>query len=75
MKPENHLKIEGELLKFIDNNFKKDEPFCPLATLSTLIGDLSWKNWPRFDERLHYRMLDVSAWKVVFNRKFNKSIC
>jgi oligoribonuclease len=28
--------------------------------------------WPRLDERLHYRMLDVSAWKVVFEGKYGK---
>jgi oligoribonuclease len=27
---------------------------------------------PRFDARLHYRMLDVSAWKVVFEGKYKK---
>jgi oligoribonuclease len=28
--------------------------------------------WPRLNERLHYRMLDVSAWKVVFDGKYKK---
>lgn len=28
--------------------------------------------WPTFSKRLHYRMLDVSAWKVVFEGKFGK---
>jgi oligoribonuclease len=27
--------------------------------------------WERLDKRLHYRMLDVSAWKVVFEHKFH----
>jgi oligoribonuclease len=27
--------------------------------------------WPKLDERLHYRMLDVSAWKVVMLGKYN----
>ena len=26
--------------------------------------------WPQVDQRLHYRMLDVSAWKVVMQAKF-----
>ncbi|MDO5480790.1 MAG: oligoribonuclease [Candidatus Saccharibacteria bacterium] len=33
------------------------------------------KEWPLVSERLHYRMLDVSAWKVVFqarNKFFTK---
>ena len=28
--------------------------------------------WPRLNARLHYRMLDVSAWKVVFEGRFKK---
>ena len=28
--------------------------------------------WPRLAARLHYRMLDVSAWKVVFDGKYKK---
>ena len=26
--------------------------------------------WLRLDERLHYRMLDVSAWKIIFDAKY-----
>ena len=28
--------------------------------------------WGRLNERLHYRMLDVTAWKVVFEGKYRK---
>jgi oligoribonuclease len=28
--------------------------------------------WPRLNDRLHYRMLDVTAWKVVFEGKYKK---
>ena len=28
--------------------------------------------WPKFSKRLHYRMLDVSAWKVVMEGKYEK---
>lgn len=28
--------------------------------------------WPRLSARLHYRLLDVSAWKVVFEGKYSK---
>ena len=30
--------------------------------------------WPKLDKRLHYRMLDVSAWKVVFDGKYNGAL-
>lgn len=28
--------------------------------------------WPKLDAKLHYRMLDVSAWKVVMMNKFDQ---
>lgn len=28
--------------------------------------------WPKLSSKLHYRMLDVSAWKVVFEAKYKK---
>jgi oligoribonuclease len=65
-------KIEDELLAFIDKHFK--------VGVHVLLGGNSihidrrfiLANWSRFDARLHYRMLDVSAWKVVFEGKFKK---
>lgn len=30
------------------------------------------QQWKQFDSLLHYRMLDVSAWKVVFEGKYKK---
>jgi oligoribonuclease len=32
------------------------------------------REWPRLNGRLHYRMLDVSAWKVVFENHFRSRI-
>lgn len=30
--------------------------------------------WPKLDERLHYRMLDVSAWKIIMENRFNINV-
>ena len=30
------------------------------------------REWPEVSRKLHYRMLDVSAWKVVFEGKYGK---
>ena len=30
------------------------------------------REWPNLGFLLHYRMLDVSAWKVVFDGKYGK---
>ncbi len=32
------------------------------------------QHWPNFEQLLHYRMLDVSAWKVYMMAKFNQEL-
>ena len=64
--------IENELLKFIDTHFDKGTPV--LLAGNSIHQDRRFiaNEWTRLDIRLHYRMLDVSAWKVVFEGKFKK---
>lgn len=64
--------VENELLEFIDEHFEADEPV--LLAGNSIHQDRKFieNEWSRLDKRLHYRMLDVSAWKVVFGGKFNK---
>ncbi|MDR0590965.1 MAG: oligoribonuclease [Candidatus Nomurabacteria bacterium] len=64
--------VERELIKFIDKYFDKTKPVY-------LAGNSVWNDrkfielqWPRLDKKLHHRMLDVSAWKLVFEQKFDK---
>lgn len=64
--------IEDELLLFIDTNFKTNMPILLGGNSIHMDRRFIFKNWPKFDARLHYRMLDVSAWKVVFDGKFKK---
>lgn len=64
--------IEGELIEFIDNNFKKGVPVLLAGNSVHIDRRFIVAKWPKFDERLHYRMLDVSAWKVVFEGKYKK---
>lgn len=65
-------KIEDELLGFIKKHFKSDTPVLIGGNSIHIDRRFIVAQWPRFDARLHYRMLDVSAWKVVFEGKFNK---
>lgn len=62
--------VEKKLLEFIDcwfgdevilagNSIHQDRKFID-------------REWPEVSKRLHYRMLDVSAWKVVFEGKWGK---
>lgn len=64
--------IENELLAFIDEHFEKDKPV--LLAGNSIHQDRRFivNEWHRLDARLHYRMLDVTAWKVVFEGKYRK---
>ena len=64
--------IENELLAFIDEHIGKGDKV--LLAGNSIHQDRRFiaSEWPRLDELLHYRMLDVSAWKVVFEGKYKK---
>lgn len=64
--------VEAELLGFIHEHIG-DEGKVLLAG-NSIHQDRRFiaNEWPALDARLHYRMLDVSAWKVVFEGKFKK---
>lgn len=65
-------KIEKELLKFIDEHF---DPKLPVLLAGNSIHQdrrFIVSEWPKLNARLHYRMLDVTAWKVVMEGKFHK---
>src|SRR5919202_1302457 len=64
--------IEEELLAFIDKNFEKDKAVLLGGNSIHMDRRFIVAQWQRLDARLHYRMLDVSAWKVVFEGKFKK---
>ena len=66
------IEIEDEILNLIDDNFKPDLPVLLGGNSIHMDRQFISAWWPRFDERLHYRMLDVSAWKVVFDGKYKK---
>ncbi len=64
--------VENELLDFIEEHFGDDERV--LLAGNSIHQDRKFieNEWTRLNERLHYRMLDVSAWKVVFEGKYRK---
>lgn len=68
--------VERELLAFIDKNFSVKEPVILAGNSIHQDRKFIDREWPEVAKRLHYRMLDVSAWKVVmegkFKRKFTK---
>jgi len=64
--------VENELLAFIDEHIGTEGKV--LLAGNSIHQDRRFiaNEWQRLDARLHYRMLDVSAWKVVFEGKFRK---
>ena len=62
--------VEKELLAFIDKNFGKT---IYLAG-NSIHQDRKFieREMPDLDKKLHYRMFDVSAWKIYFENALNK---
>lgn len=62
--------VEKQLLEFI-NKWFGDEV---ILAGNSIHQDRKFidREWPEVSKRLHYRMLDVSAWKVVFEGKWGK---
>ena len=62
--------VERELLVFLDQNFDKE---IYLAG-NSIHQDRKFieREMPELNKRLHYRMLDVSAWKIYFENALNK---
>jgi len=63
-------KIEDELLEFIDKNFKAGIPVVLAGNSIHIDRGFIIEKWPRFNARLHYRMVDVSSWKIIFENKY-----
>ena len=62
--------VEDMLLEFVDKNFGKEVYLAG----NSIHQDQKFieREWPRLQERLHYRMLDVSAWKIYFENALDK---
>lgn len=62
--------VEQELIALVDKHFTGDPAI--LAGNSIYNDRMFIKQWmPALDLKLHYRMLDVSAWKVFMMGRFN----
>jgi oligoribonuclease len=61
--------VEQELIQLIDKHF--DGELAILAGNSIYNDKLFIRRWmPALDLKLHYRLLDVSAWKIVMQGKY-----
>lgn len=64
--------VEDALIAFIDEHFVAEAPVLLAGNSVHMDRQFIDTYWPRLAARLHYRMLDVSAWKVVFEGKYGK---
>lgn len=64
--------VERELLKFVQEHFTEESKI--LLCGNSIHQDRKFidKEWPELAKKLHYRMLDVSAWKVYFEGALGK---
>lgn len=61
---------EDQILELVDRYFGEEV----ILAGNSIHQDRKFidREWPRLAARLHYRMLDVSAWKVVIEGKYGK---
>ncbi|QHN42356.1 oligoribonuclease [Candidatus Mycosynbacter amalyticus] len=69
---ENGRTVENELLEFVAEHFDTDKPVILAGNSIHQDRKFLDNEWPRLSEKLHYRMLDVTAWKVVMEGKYKK---
>lgn len=64
--------VENELLALLDEHFEPGIPVILAGNSIHMDRRFIENEWRRLNERLHYRMLDVTAWKIVFEGKYGK---
>ncbi len=71
-KPE--AQVESEVLALVDRHFGRDER--PVLCGNSISTDREFIRayWPKLAQRLHYRLLDVSSFKVVFKERYGVKV-
>lgn len=62
--------VVEQLVQLLDEHFAPDEKVILAGNSIHQDRRFIRQWWPELDQRLHYRMLDVSAWKVLMMGKF-----
>src|ERR1019366_1980883 len=60
---------EEELINFLSSHFGSEPAILAGNSIHTDRTFIK-QYFPKFDLKLHYRMVDVSSWKVIMNSKF-----
>ena len=64
--------VEQELLEFIKQHFSPKDPIYLAGNSIHQDRKFIEKEMPELNQKLHYRMLDVSAWKIYFENALHK---
>lgn len=64
--------VENELLDFIKQHFDVKSPIYLAGNSIHQDRKFIEREMSALDQKLHYRMLDVSAWKIYFENALNK---
>jgi oligoribonuclease len=63
--------VEDELIEFIAKHFDAKNPPCLAGNSISQDRLFIKKYFKNLESKLHYRMLDVSSWKIIFKEKYN----
>lgn len=61
--------VETELVELVEKHFGK-EPATLAGNSIHMDRTFIRHHWPRLEAKLHYRMLDVSSWKIIMSGKY-----
>ncbi|MDR2336712.1 MAG: oligoribonuclease [Candidatus Nomurabacteria bacterium] len=70
----NHKEVERQILAFIKTHFDTKKPIYLAGNSIHQDQKFIERTFLDLQKLLHYRMLDVSAWKIVFENRFNLPI-
>jgi oligoribonuclease len=63
--------VEKQLVELADRYVTPDSPMLLAGNSIHMDRQFIRTYWPKLEARLHYRMLDVSAWKVLMMGKYD----
>ena len=64
--------VENELLALLDEHLEPGIPVILAGNSIHMDRQFIDAHWPRLAKKLHYRMLDVTSWKLVFEGRFRR---
>lgn len=64
--------VEADVITLVDTHFDDEKPVILAGNSIHMDRRFIERELPGLNKKLHYRMLDVTAWKVVFEGKYKK---